>query len=108
LIKEVPATALHEWLRDSTRPAPLVLDVREPWEHAICSLPDARLLPMQQIPAHWNELPRDRDMVVMCHHGMRSLQVAQYLESVGLARLYNLSGGIAAWAETVDLAMAVY
>jgi len=108
LIEQLPATALREWLADNARAMPLILDVREPWENAICNLPDAQLLPMQEIPSRWNELPRDRDIVVLCHHGLRSLQVANYLQSMGLGRLYNLSGGIAAWAEHVDPAMARY
>jgi rhodanese-related sulfurtransferase len=108
LIEQLPATALHEWLADNTRAMPLILDVREPWENAICNLEVAQLLPMQEIPARWNELPHDRDIVVLCHHGMRSLQVANFLHSKGLSRLYNLSGGIAAWAEQVDPAMARY
>lgn len=108
MIEQLPATALREWLNDNARAMPLILDVREPWEHAICHLADSRLLPMQEIPARWNELPRDRDIVVMCHHGMRSLQVANFLHSAGLGRLHNLSGGIAAWAAEVDPAMARY
>lgn len=108
MIAELPPTALNEWLHDSTRAAPLVLDVRESWEHALCSIAGARLVPMQEIPTRWSELPRDRDIVVLCHHGMRSLQVAQYLESVGLERLHNLNGGIAAWADEVDPSMAQY
>ena len=108
MIEQLPATALRDWLADQTRAMPLIIDVREAWEHAVCNLPDARLLPMQQIPAHADALPRDRDIVVMCHHGMRSYQVADYLESRGFTRLYNLSGGIAAWAEAVDPQMARY
>ena len=108
MIEQLPVTALHEWLADGGRAAPLILDVREPWETMICQLAQARLLPMQEIPSRWNELPHDRDIVVLCHHGMRSLQVADYLQSKGLNRLYNLTGGIAAWAEQVDPAMARY
>jgi rhodanese-related sulfurtransferase len=108
LIEQLPATALREWLADNARAMPLILDVREPWENAICKLADSQLLPMREIPARWKELPRDRDIVVLCHHGMRSLQVANFLRSMGLSRLYNLSGGIAAWAVQVDPAMARY
>jgi rhodanese-related sulfurtransferase len=108
LIEQLPATALREWLDDKSRAAPVMLDVREPWEHDICRIADAQLLPMQEIPERWNELPRDQDIVVMCHHGMRSLQVANYLRDEGLSRVYNLSGGIAAWAEQVDPAMPRY
>ena len=108
MIEQLPATALREWLADDTRAAPLILDVREPWENAICSLAESRLLPMREIPSRWNELPRDRDIVVLCHHGVRSLQVANFLQSAGLGRLYNLRGGIAAWAAQVDATMARY
>jgi len=108
LIEQLPVTALRDWLADTTRPMPLIIDVRESWEHAVCQLPDARLLPMQQVPAHSEELPRDRDLVLVCHHGMRSMHVADYLESLGFTRLFNLTGGIAAWAEEVDPAMAQY
>ena len=108
MIEQLPATALREWLDDKSRAAPLILDVREPWEHDICKITDACLLPMQEIPARWNELPQDQDIVVLCHHGMRSLQVANYLQRAGLSRVFNLSGGIAAWAEHVDPAMARY
>lgn len=63
---------------------------------------------MQEIPERLSELPRDAEIVVVCHHGMRSLQVANYLEQAGLDPVYNLSGGIAAWADQVDPAMPRY
>jgi rhodanese-related sulfurtransferase len=108
LIEQLPAEQLHAWLRDDARAKPLVLDVREPWEHEVCTIPDSQLLPMQQVPARWQELPADADIVVVCHHGMRSLQVAGFLKQSGLTRVYNLSGGIAAWAEQVDPDMPRY
>ena len=108
MIEQLPATALRLWLDDKARAAPLIVDVREPWEHDICRIANSLLVPMQEIPARLKELPQDRDIVVMCHHGMRSLQVASYLQSVGLSRVYNLSGGIAAWADQVEPAMQRY
>jgi rhodanese-related sulfurtransferase len=108
LIGQVQADELQAWLADDGRAKPLVLDVREPWEHEICSIPDSRLLPMQEIPARWQELPADAAIVVVCHHGMRSLQVAQFLKQAGLAQVYNLSGGIAAWAAQIDPDMPQY
>ena len=102
-------TALHEWLADGGRAAPLILDVREPWETVICQLAQARLLPMQEIPSRWNELPHDRDIVVLCHHGMRSLQVANYLIQSGeFADVVNLQGGIDAWSQQVDRSVPLY
>jgi rhodanese-related sulfurtransferase len=108
LIEQLPATALREWLADAARPAPLIIDVREPWEHAICRIEGAQLLPLQEIPARLSELPRDRDIVLLCHHGMRSLHAANFLQDAGLSRLYNLSGGINAWSEEVDSSVALY
>jgi len=108
LIRQLQATELQEWLADTTREQPLVLDVREPWEHEVCNIAGSRLLPMQDIPARVQELPADTDIVVLCHHGMRSLQVAQFLKQSGLERVSNLSGGIAAWAAQVDPDMSQY
>jgi len=108
LIRQLQATELQEWLADTTREQPLVLDVREPWEHEVCNIAGSRLLPMQEIPARVQELPADTDIVVLCHHGMRSLQVAQFLKQSGLERVSNLSGGIAAWAAQVDPDMSQY
>ena len=108
MIEQLQADALHAWLADGTRAKPIVLDVRDPWEHEVCVIPDSKLLPMQEIPARWQELPADADIVVVCHHGMRSLQVAGFLKQSGLDRVYNLSGGIAAWAERVDPDMPRY
>ena len=60
------------------------------------------------LPAYSDVLPRETDIVVVCHHGMRSLQVANYLAQAGFKRVFNLSGGIAAWAQQVDTAMPSY
>ena len=108
MIRQLQATELQEWLADTTREQPLVLDVREPWEHEVCNIAGSRLLPMQDVPARVKELPADTDIVVLCHHGMRSLQVAQFLKQSGLERVFNLRGGIAAWAAQVDPDMSQY
>lgn len=108
MIEQLQAGDLHAWLADSSRAKPMVLDVREPWEHEVCSIAESTLLPMQEIPARLQELPADTDIVVVCHHGMRSLQVAQFLKQSGLERVFNLSGGIAAWAAQVDPDMPQY
>jgi rhodanese-related sulfurtransferase len=108
LIEQLQVGALQSWLADAARAKPVLLDVREPWEHAVCAIPDSKLLPMQEVPARWQELPTNADIVVVCHHGMRSLQVAGFLKQAGLARVFNLSGGIAAWAEQVDPDMPRY
>ena len=85
-----------------------LLDVREPWERNICALPDAKIIPMREIPARAAELPQDQDIVVVCHHGIRSQQVVNYLERMGFTRLNNLVGGINAWAHEIDPKMPTY
>lgn len=87
---------------------PLILDVREPWEYQLCKLPDSRLMPMRTVPQMLNELDPDRETVVICHHGIRSQQVALYLEQEGFGKLHNLRGGIDAWAREVDVHMETY
>lgn len=87
---------------------PLLLDVREPWEFDICHIAGSTLVPMQRIPAALGELDPDRETVVICHHGIRSRQVAWYLERMGFGRVVNLSGGVDAWAREIDAGMAVY
>jgi molybdopterin/thiamine biosynthesis adenylyltransferase/rhodanese-related sulfurtransferase len=80
----------------------LVLDVREPWEVAVAPFEGAVALPMQQVPVRHGELPRDREIVVLCHHGQRSAMVAEYLRSAGFPRVLNLTGGIDRWSVEVD------
>jgi rhodanese-related sulfurtransferase len=87
---------------------PLVLDVREDWERAAARLPGTLDIPMAQIPQRLSELPRDRDIVVMCHGGVRSLKVAQFLVQNGFTRVSNLTGGIHAWACDVDPSIGTY
>jgi rhodanese-related sulfurtransferase len=87
---------------------PLLLDVREAWELAICRIEGARHIPMGQIPAAIQQLDPERPVVCICHHGIRSYQVARFLEHQGLTRVINLEGGVAAWARDVDPAMATY
>jgi rhodanese-related sulfurtransferase len=90
----------------STRP--LLLDVREPWEYQLASLPDSVLIPIQQIPARVAELDRERETVVICHHGVRSWYVGAFLERQGLTNVINLTGGVDAWSTDVDTAVPRY
>jgi len=108
LIDEITPSDLDAWRRDATRAAPYVLDVREPWEHDKARIDGSTLIPMREIPARVAELPDDRDIVVLCHHGARSLQVAAWLARNGLRRVHNLAGGIDAWSRTVDPAIPRY
>jgi len=87
---------------------PLLLDVREPWEFDICHLRESELVPMGRIPAWAENADRSRPTVVICHHGIRSRQVAMYLEHLGFSNVINLAGGVERWAREVDPQMATY
>ena len=106
-MREITAQQLKDYLQVAT-PAPLLLDVREPWEYEICHIEGAKLMPMQQIPQTFKALDPQQEIVVICHHGRRSLQVAGYLERMGFTRLINLTGGVDAWAHDVDRSMQTY
>ncbi len=81
---------------------PLLLDVREPYEHAIARLPDARLVPLATLPQALDTLDRDEEIVVVCHHGVRSRAAADFLRREGFRRVRNLTGGIDRWSRDVD------
>ncbi|MGI0132736.1 MAG: rhodanese-like domain-containing protein [Thermoplasmata archaeon] len=85
------------------RPESIVLlDVREDIERATATIDGSIHIPMGQIPGRIHEIPRDRDLIVYCHHGSRSMMVAEYLEGEGFDRVLNLTGGIDAWSVRVD------
>lgn len=98
---------LKAWL-ESAEAEPLIIDVREPWEYQVCRLESSVHIPMRQVPVQMSKLDRDRDIVVLCHHGIRSLQVCRFLAQQGFGRLFNVTGGIDAWAQQVDPSMARY
>lgn len=88
--------------------APLVVDVREGWELEICRLPGIVHIPMGEIPGRVGELDPDRDTVIMCRSGGRSLQVARFLDARGFRSVANLTGGILAWGERIDPSLRPY
>jgi len=87
---------------------PFILDVREPEEVALAAFPDATNIPMGEIPSRMTELDPDRETIVVCHHGIRSAQVAIYLARMGFERAVNLAGGIDAWSVAADPAVPRY
>jgi rhodanese-related sulfurtransferase len=107
-MKTISAPTLAQWLQDPERPLPQLLDVREPWEQQICQIAGSRLLPMRALPARLDELDPQQPVVCICHHGARSAHVAMWLARQGFADVYNLSGGVDAWARQVDRQMATY
>lgn len=99
---------LRDWLADGGRQSPLLLDVREPWEFEHCRIEGSVLVPMRDVPSRFGELDAGAEVVVICHHGIRSHQVALFLEHYGFAAVYNLHGGVDAWADQVDPTMRKY
>jgi adenylyltransferase/sulfurtransferase len=102
---EITPEALRARL--DTGPAPALLDVREPWEHALGALPGARLIPLDELAERVGEVEPGREVVVYCHHGVRSAAAVEWLRRVGLPAV-NLAGGIDAWAARVDPALRRY
>lgn len=101
-------TQLRAWLEDAARPAPVLLDVREEWEYEFCALPGSILLPLAQVPAGSAKLDPEQELVCICHHGVRSMHAALWLAQQGFEKVYNLNGGIDAWARQLDSAMPTY
>jgi rhodanese-related sulfurtransferase len=85
-----------------------LLDVREPQEYRYANIAGSTLIPLQQIPARIGELDPERHIVVICHHGMRSMQAANYLAHQGFQNIANLSGGIDAWSLQCDSSVPRY
>lgn len=98
---------LKERMAQSDNP-PVLIDVREDWEFEICHIDGSRHLPMSQVVANMDSLDKDAETVVICHHGIRSQQVAQYLHGQGFSNIYNLDGGIEAWADNIEPDMKKY
>jgi rhodanese-related sulfurtransferase len=87
---------------------PVLVDVREDWETKLCRLDNAVHLPVEELEFRTDELDRNDDIVVYCHHGVRSAAVADYLRRLGFPRVHNLAGGLDAWAAIVDRSMRRY
>jgi adenylyltransferase/sulfurtransferase len=103
---EISAAALSAALG---RPnPPLLLDVRESWEFDIGHLPGSVLVPLGELPGRLSEIPAERELVTICHHGMRSATARDLLRRAGYAHVISLAGGVDAWACDVDGSMARY
>jgi rhodanese-related sulfurtransferase len=122
MIPQLRPASLPDWLAQhaaldaSAARTPLVLDVREPWEWDTASIKplagspawDVMPMQMQTIPQRLAELPQDRPILCLCHHGMRSQQVAAFLLNRGFEQVINLSGGIDAWSRELDPSVPHY
>lgn len=108
---EITPEAFVKLIADTrgTPSAPLLLDVREAWEAETASIPGATLIPMGEITARAHtELDPDHPIVVVCHHGARSLSVAMWLRNQGFDHVQSLAGGIDHYARTVDPSIPLY
>ena len=86
----------------------LVVDVREPWEAQVCTIEGAKLVPLNTLPANMALFAEAEEIVIYCHHGMRSLNAAAWLRSQGIDGARSLTGGIERWSTEIDPRMARY
>lgn len=99
MIREISVDDLEH--RHAAEESFILLDVREREELAQASIPWATWIPMGEIPTRMGELPRDTQIICMCHHGSRSERVAEFLAANGYDAV-NLTGGIDAWSRAID------
>ncbi len=97
-------------IRDAlaTRSDVMLVDVREPTEFAIAHIDGATLVPMQSIPQQLASLPRDKEIILHCHHGMRSEMAGNFLLAQGFERVSHMVGGIDRWSDEIDPTVAKY
>ncbi len=111
-LPQIAVQDLAAFVAGHTAPAPLLLDVREDWElqTARLDLPGATTvhIPMHSLPARHTELRPVQPILVLCHHGARSLQCVAFLQQQGHTAVYNVAGGIDAWSREVDAAVPRY
>jgi rhodanese-related sulfurtransferase len=107
-MQNVTPPELAEWLDKADRFQPMLLDVREPWEFQTCHIEGALTIPMNNIPDKLFELDKEQPIICICHHGVRSMRVALFLEEYGFIQISNLTGGVHAWAQQVDSTMPTY
>jgi rhodanese-related sulfurtransferase len=113
MIEQVRPSGLAGWMAAQVgADAPLVLDVREPWEVQTASVRpegfDVIAIPMNEIPARIAQLDPERPVACLCHHGARSQRVAMFLEQNGFTRVANIAGGIDAWSAERDAGVPRY
>jgi rhodanese-related sulfurtransferase len=107
-MKNITVIDLSTWLKNTTIDKPILLDVRESNEYEYCHIEGSLHIPMNTIPNKLLEIHTDSPIVCICHHGVRSMQVAMFLEQSGFTDISNLTGGVDAWAIDVDNDMPTY
>lgn len=104
----IPQLAVKELKRRIDRGEQVyILDVRDPFEYQIANL-GGKLIPQSEVPWRMAEIDRNREVIVQCHVGIRSQQIAELLKQAGYPRVVNLAGGILAWANEIDPQMPKY
>ena len=112
-MRRISPTELKDYLQRCDIP-PLLIDVRESWEYEICQLEHSILIPMGQLFSglaeveEMKQLDHTKEIVLICHHGIRSYQAGLFLKSRGFDRIINLEGGVERWAQEIDPNMAQY
>ena len=106
-MRNLTPTELREYL-SSVRNLPRLIDVREDWEYAICHITNSELIPMANLFSNPQQLDKDIEYVLICHHGIRSYHAGLFLKSQGFKELINLSGGVERWAQEVEPDMPRY
>ena len=113
MIRQISPAELRQRLEaasdsDGDGTTPFLLDVREPREFDYCRIEGSVLIPLGQLPQRADEVPGDREVVAICHHGSRSLHAAAFLQQARGLDVINLQGGVAAWADQVEPTMKRY
>jgi len=106
-MRQMTADELHSYLH-SAELAPLLIDVREPHEYAYCRIEGSVNIPMNSVPSRLSEIDQAATVVTICHHGMRSAAVADFLQQHGYPEVINLQGGVDAWSRLVDPSVPHY
>ncbi len=108
MIPQIGPGELRAWRDDPERPRPVLIDVREPWEFEYCRIEGSVLIPLGQLAARIDEVPQDRPLVMVCHHGNRSGHAGVMLKGAGFEEVHNLRGGVEQWAALIEPSMKRY
>ncbi len=108
MIPQLGPAELLKWRADAKRAPPALIDVRERWEFEYCRIEDSVSIPLGELAARLGELPQDRPLVIVCHHGHRSFHAAAMLKHAGFVQVHNLRGGVEEWAAEVEPTMKRY
>ncbi len=106
MLNDLSPTAIREAL--AARQDITLVDVREPAEHDTARIQGATLIPLRTLPQHVASLPREHEIILLCHHGMRSEMAGNFLLAQGFPRVSHMVGGIDAWSRDVDASVPLY